>query len=85
MNGKAYREKNICKRKEKYFSFLVKKISTILPTLEENIDHKEIGTPKTHKKFLGRYEGSYGPILVKSCLDFYQCLLTQQKLKIFIA
>ena len=49
-------------KKEKYFSFLVEKISTILPNLEQNIDHKEIGTPKTHKKFLGRYEGSYGPI-----------------------
>ena len=49
-------------KKEKYFSFLVKKISKILPNIDQNIDHKEIGTPKTHRKFLGRYEGSYGPI-----------------------
>ena len=49
-------------KKEKYFAFLIEKISTILPNLEQNIDHKEIGTPKTHKKFLGRYQGSYGPI-----------------------
>ena len=55
-------------KKEKYFSFLVEKISTILPNLEKNIDHKEIGTPKTHKKFLGRYEGSYGPIPNKKLL-----------------
>ena len=54
--------KEYLQKKEKYFSFLVEKISTILPNLVENIDHKEIGTPKTHKKFLGRYEGSYGPI-----------------------
>jgi len=46
----------------------VEKISTILPNLEQNIDHKEIGTPKTHKKFLGRYEGSYGPIPSKKLL-----------------
>ena len=46
----------------------VEKISTVLPNLEQNIDHKEIGTPKTHKKFLGRYEGSYGPIPSKKLL-----------------
>ena len=60
--------KEYLKKKEKYFSFLVEKISTILPNLEQNIDHKEIGTPKTHKKFLGRYEGSYGPIPSKKLL-----------------
>jgi prolycopene isomerase len=55
-------------KKEQYFSFIVEKISTIIPNLGENIDHKEIGTPKTHKKFLGRYEGSYGPIPNKKLL-----------------
>ena len=60
--------KNICKE-ENTFHFLLK-ISTLLPNLENNIDHKEIGTPKTHKKFLGRYKGSYGPIPSKSYLDF---------------
>jgi len=60
--------KEYLQKKEKYFSFLIEKISTILPNLEENIDHKEIGTPKSHKKFLGRYEGSYGPIPNKKLL-----------------
>jgi len=60
--------KEYFQKKEKYFSFLVEKISTVLPNLEQNIDHKEIGTPKTHKKFLGRYEGSYGPIPSKKLL-----------------
>ena len=54
--------KEYLEKKEKYFSYLVKKISRILPNIDQNIDHKEIGTPKTHRKFLGRYEGSYGPI-----------------------
>ena len=49
-------------KKEKYFSFLIEKISKIIPNLPQNIDHKEIGTPKTHRKFLGRFKGSYGPI-----------------------
>ena len=60
--------KEYLQKKEKYFSFLVEKISTIIPNLIENIDHKEIGTPKTHKKFLGRYKGSYGPIPNKKLL-----------------
>jgi len=60
--------KDYLQKKEQYFSFLVDKISIILPNLEQNIDHKEIGTPKTHKKFLGRYEGSYGPIPNKKLL-----------------
>ena len=50
------------KKKEEYFEFILKKVSKILPDITDNIDHKEIGTPRTHKKFLGRFEGSYGPI-----------------------
>ena len=49
-------------KKENYYSFIIERISKIIPNLDKNIDHKEIGTPRTHKKFLGRYQGSYGPI-----------------------
>jgi prolycopene isomerase len=55
-------------KKENYYSYLIKKISKIIPKLDQNIDHKEIGTPRTHKKFLGRFEGSYGPIPNKKLL-----------------
>ncbi len=55
-------------KKQKYYSFLIGKISSIIPNLGENIDHKEIGTPRTHRKFLGRFEGSYGPIPNKKLL-----------------
>jgi len=55
-------------KKQKYYSFLIKKISNFIPNLDENIDHKEVGTPKTHRKFLGRFEGSYGPIPNKKLL-----------------
>ena len=61
------REKYL-QKKEEYFSFLVEKISKLLPNLDQNIDHKEIGTPKTHRKFLGRYHGTYGPIPNKKLL-----------------
>ncbi len=55
-------------KKEKYFSFFIEKISKIIPNLDQKIDHKEIGTPRTHRKFLGRFEGSYGPIPNKKLL-----------------
>ena len=55
-------------KKENYYSFLIGKISKIIPKLDQNIDHKEIGTPRTHRKFLGRFEGSYGPIPNKKLL-----------------
>ena len=55
-------------KKENYFLFLIEKISKIIPNLDQNIDHKEVGTPKTHRKFLGRFQGSYGPIPNKKLL-----------------
>ncbi len=76
LSRKEYQQK-----KEKYFSFLVEKISTILPNLEKNIDHKEIGTPKTHKKFLGRYEGSYGPIPSQKLLGLLPMPFNTTKIK----
>jgi len=60
---------------------VIEKISTILPDLEQNIDHKEIGTPKTHKKFLGRYEGSYGPIPSKKLLGLLPMPFNTTKIK----
>jgi len=73
--------KEYLQKKEKYFLFLVEKISTILPNLEQNIDHKEIGTPKTHKKFLGRYEGSYGPIPNQKLLGLLPMPFNTTKIK----
>jgi len=54
--------KDYLKKKKDYFDFIVNKISKIIPEIKDSIDHQEIGTPQTHKKFLGRFEGSYGPI-----------------------
>tara|TARA_Y100001933_G_scaffold256288_1_gene300737 strand:- start:599 stop:2146 length:1548 start_codon:yes stop_codon:yes gene_type:complete len=54
--------KEYIQKKDEYLSFILKKISKLIPNIHDSIDHKEIGTPKTHKKFLGRYKGSYGPI-----------------------
>ncbi len=41
---------------------LIAKLENLFPGLSENITHKEIGSPKTHERFLSRHKGSYGPI-----------------------
>jgi len=41
---------------------LVQRLEAILPGLGAGIRHQEIGTPRTHRRFLGRMGGSYGPI-----------------------
>ena len=68
-------------KKENYLSFIVEKISKIIPRLAENIDHKEIGTPRTHRKFLGRFEGSYGPIPNKKLLGLLPMPFNTTKIK----
>ena len=74
-------KKEYLNKKEKYFSFLVEKISKIIPNIDKYIDHKEIGTPKTHRKFLGRYEGSYGPIPTKKLLGLLPMPFNTTKIK----
>ncbi|MFU8884925.1 MAG: carotenoid isomerase [Cyanobacteriota bacterium] len=41
---------------------LVQRLEAILPGLGGAIRHQEIGTPRTHRRFLGRMGGTYGPI-----------------------
>ena len=41
---------------------LISKLEKLFPNLSQNISHKEIGSPRTHKRFLSRNKGSYGPI-----------------------
>ena len=73
--------KEYLQKKEEYFLFLVEKISKILPNLDKNIDHKEIGTPRTHRKFLGRYDGTYGPIPNQKLLGLLPMPFNTTKIK----
>ena len=57
LNSKLYIEK-----KQLAADNLLTKIERVLPNIKENIVHKEIGSPRSHKRFLGRHQGSYGPI-----------------------
>jgi len=53
----AYRAK-----KEADAARLIDRLEAILPGLGGAIRHQEIGTPRSHRRFLGRMGGSYGPI-----------------------
>tara|TARA_Y100001968_G_scaffold110186_1_gene99689 strand:+ start:4729 stop:6291 length:1563 start_codon:yes stop_codon:yes gene_type:complete len=57
LNSKEYIQK-----KNEAANKLLSKIEQILPGITNNLNHKEIGTPKSHRRFLGRHQGSYGPI-----------------------
>ncbi len=41
---------------------LIDRLERIFPGLRTAIDYQEIGTPRTHRRFLGRQDGTYGPI-----------------------
>ena len=49
-------------KKKKDGEKLISKLEKLFPNLNQNILHKEIGSPRTHKRFLSRNGGSYGPI-----------------------
>ena len=41
---------------------LIQRLEAILPGVSGAIRHREVGTPRSHRRFLGRMGGSYGPI-----------------------
>ena len=68
-------------KKENYFTFIIEQISKIIPNINQRISHKEIGTPKTHRKFLGRFQGSYGPIPNKKLFGLLPMPFNTTKIK----
>ncbi len=49
-------------KKEKAAVSLIKRLETIFPGISAALDYQEVGTPRTHRRFLGREDGTYGPI-----------------------
>ena len=41
---------------------LIERLESIFPGLNAALDYQEVGTPRTHRRFLGRQNGTYGPI-----------------------
>ena len=49
-------------KKQADADLLIGRLEAILPGLKGAIRHREVGTPRSHRRFLGRMGGSYGPI-----------------------
>jgi prolycopene isomerase len=49
-------------KKEESANQLIDRLEAIFPGIQEGLDYEEIGTPRTHRRFLGREDGTYGPI-----------------------
>jgi prolycopene isomerase len=57
MSPDEYEEK-----KEDEAGRIIERLETIFPGLDAGLDYMEVGTPRTHRRYLGRVDGSYGPI-----------------------
>lgn len=49
-------------KKEEAAGRLIERLEQIFPGISKGLDYQEVGTPRTHRRFLGRADGSYGPI-----------------------
>jgi prolycopene isomerase len=49
-------------KKEAVAGELIDRLEAIFPGLSAGLDYQEAGTPRTHRRFLGRDDGTYGPI-----------------------
>ena len=49
-------------QKEEAAHNLIQRLEALFPGLAAGLDYQEVGTPRTHRRFLGRQDGTYGPI-----------------------
>ncbi|MEB3160364.1 MAG: carotenoid isomerase [Synechocystis sp.] len=49
-------------QKEAAAGQLIDRLEGIFPGIHRALDYQEVGTPRTHRRFLGRQNGTYGPI-----------------------
>jgi prolycopene isomerase len=57
MSAKEYNYK-----KEQAAGEIINRLERIFPGLDAGLDYMQVGTPLTHRRFLGRVDGTYGPI-----------------------
>ncbi|MFB2894040.1 carotenoid isomerase [Aerosakkonemataceae cyanobacterium BLCC-F50] len=57
MSENEYEEK-----KEEAAGRIIERLEKIFPGLDAGLDYMEVGTPRSHRRFLGRDDGTYGPI-----------------------
>jgi prolycopene isomerase len=61
LSGKDYESK-----KEHLAGAVIDRLEAIFPELSRCLDYQEVGTPRTHRRFLGRVDGTYGPMPQRS-------------------
>ena len=49
-------------KKEAAAGRVIKKLEKIFPGLDEGLDYMEVGTARSHQRFLNRQDGTYGPV-----------------------
>ena len=49
-------------KKERAAARLIDRLEAIFPGIAVALDYQEVGTPRTHRRFLGREDGTYGPV-----------------------
>ena len=57
LSPKEYEEK-----KEEAAGRIIERLEKIFPGLDAGLDYMEVGTARSHRRFLGREDGTYGPI-----------------------
>lgn len=57
LSGSSYAEK-----KAAAATAMIDRLEKILPGIKDGLEHQEVGTPRTHRRFLNRQDGTYGPI-----------------------
>ena len=58
----AFSAKEYEQKKEEAAGRIIERLEKIFPGLDAGLDYMEVGTPRTHRRFLGREDGTYGPI-----------------------
>lgn len=49
-------------QKQQWTQTLLQRLADLIPDLPQHLDHISVGTPRTHRRFLGRSDGTYGPM-----------------------
>jgi prolycopene isomerase len=49
-------------QKQHQAQHLIRRLASLFPGLEASLRFQSVGTPRTHRRFLGRQDGTYGPI-----------------------
>jgi prolycopene isomerase len=57
LSPSAYQEKKAATAQQ-----MIRRLESLFPGLTGAIRYSEVGTPRTHRRFLGRRDGTYGPI-----------------------